>query len=77
MNWATTIKHQVTVVLDERAFHICVEEEDGDLMLSINNEYVRDVEALPEYEELVEIIEEELTVNKFSRVKFPGEGSVS
>lgn len=67
MKWAKTIKHQTSISLNSKIFNILC-EDSGSIAVSINGEYIFDVETLPKYEELVNIIKEsefiELEINE-------------
>jgi hypothetical protein len=74
MRWAKTTKYQASVMINLKAYNIVCEGEAGeDYALSVNGEYIRDVSALPEYEELVQIIDEELMLEEEANIGFPRE----
>lgn len=73
MRWAKTIKYQVSLMVDFRAFNIVCEAGDGeDYALSINGEYIRDLPSLPTYEELKEEINQQESIEEITRMVFPG-----
>ena len=74
MRWAKTTKYQASVMINLKAYNIvCEGEADEDYALSVNGEYIRYVSALPEYEELVQIIDEELMLEEEANIGFPRE----
>ena len=74
MRWAKTTKYQASLMVDFKAFSIVCEGGEGeDYALSINGEYIRDVQTLPTYEELVEEINQQESIEEMTRVAFPNE----
>lgn len=66
MRW--TIQHVSTILIGLTPYRVVAEEDDG-VALYINNEYVKDVDELPTYEELVELVEEQNRVNQLTEVE--------
>lgn len=57
MKWYKTVRHQAILSIDGEVFNILCEDDDG-IALSINGEYVRDVDTIPTYDELIDVIGE-------------------
>lgn len=66
MRW--TIQHVSTILIGLTPYRVVAEEDDG-IALYINNEYVKDVDELPTYEELVELVEEQNRVDQLAEVE--------
>lgn len=66
MRWTT--QHVSTILIGLTPYRVVAEEDDG-IALYINNEYVKDVDGLPTYEELVELVEEQDKVNQLTEVE--------
>lgn len=66
MRW--TIQHVSTILIGLTPYRVVAEEDDG-IALYINNEYAKDVDELPTYEELVELVEEQDKVNQLTEVE--------
>lgn len=72
MNWTITTKHQTTIEVKGRIFDIICETDcDGDIALIIEGEYICDIENLPTYKELLEYIDQQVTLNEMASMSFP------
>ena len=57
MRWEITTRYQTMISLDGEYYKVTC-EDDGGIMLSINDEYVKDLDCLPKEGELIEHIKE-------------------
>lgn len=57
MKYITTTRHQVALSVDGEVFNIVVEDDNG-LALYINKDYVKDVDELPNSDELIQVVRE-------------------
>lgn len=72
MKWAKTVRYQTSVQIEGQIFNVLLEGDfDNSFAMYINKEYTCDVEALPEYEELEQIIREEIELEDRAHVAFP------
>lgn len=62
MKWAKTTKYQATLSVDG-IIHNVVLEYDDSYALFVNRQYIMDLEYMPEYDELVSIIEEQVSID--------------
>jgi hypothetical protein len=71
MKWAKTTKYQASITIGGKVFNvICERDLDDCLTLTVNGEYLCDLEALPTYEELVEQIEQQLILEEAVDISF-------
>lgn len=74
MRWAKTTKYQASVMINLKAYNIlCEGDIDEDYALSINGEYIKDVSTLPDYEEIVQIVSEEIELEDAARSAYPSD----
>ena len=71
MNWAKTIKYQASVSFDGELYNVLCEGEDGeDFALMINGEYICDVAELPTSNELMDYVDQHVTLETMARQSF-------
>lgn len=74
MRWAKSVRYQANVVYEGIVYNIrCDSDFDEDLTLSIDGEYICDVDKLPSFEDVKDYIDQKITLEAMTLVKFPGE----
>lgn len=72
MKWAKTTRYQTSVRIEGQVFNVLLESDfENSFAVYVNSEYTCEVEALPEYEELEQIIREEIELEDRAHVAFP------
>lgn len=75
MRWATSVRHQTSIAVNGKIYNIlCDGAKDEDLALCVNGEYICDVQTLPDRDELIGFIEENIRLNRLARTSFSGMG---
>lgn len=65
MKWYKTVRHQAILSIDGETFNVLCEDDNG-IALSINGEYVTDVDTIPTYDELIEFISEYAQIERMA-----------
>ena len=72
MKWAKTVRYQASVEVQGQVFNVLLEGDfDDSFAMYINKEYTCDVEGLPDYDRLEEIIRDEIELEDRAHVAFP------
>lgn len=71
MRWAKSVRYQSSISYQDEVYNIiCDRDEYDDIALSINGEYVCDLNELPTQEELEGYVDDYVTIETMARQSF-------